>query len=131
MTLSAIPRSENTISATTAGLVAMTRQDNMPVPPLSSTVSPCRADSISAAVVPGAKLLASTVKGPALPFMLRPFPAVPRGVDTMLTCGEVRADANRVEREFCGVVEAGREGGFLGELDLATEFDRCSGIPYQ
>ena len=54
---------------------------------------------MSAAVVPGAKLLASTTNGPAaLPFMLSPFPFALRCEEVTFACGESRAEAKREER---------------------------------
>ena len=91
---------------------------------------------MSAAVVPGAKLLASTTKGPALPFMLRPLPFCLRWAGKTLACGESSAFASREEearpeRAFCcGFVEEGLEGGlnglFLDEFVLVREEERCS-----
>ena len=69
---SAIVRSEKTSSATAAGCSDVMRHDSRPLCPSLSVESLAMADSISAAVVPGAKLDASTGNGPALPFMLRP-----------------------------------------------------------
>ena len=72
MTLSAIVRSEKTSSATTEGRSVVRRHDNNPFWPSLSVDSFAIADSMSAAVVPGAKLEAMTEKGPALPFILKP-----------------------------------------------------------
>lgn len=60
---------------------------------------------MSAAVVPGAKFDARTVKGPALPFMLKPdalpgFAAlVLKGFVMLEAFGEERAEATRSVRE--------------------------------
>jgi hypothetical protein len=70
--LSAIARSVKTSSAATVGFVEVSRHERRPLRPSSSRESFARDASISAAVVPGAKLDAVIVHGPALPFMLKP-----------------------------------------------------------
>lgn len=88
MIFSAICISEKIISAVTVGCIATIRHDVSPFTPLSSTVSLRSADSMSSAVVPGAKLLASTTYGPALPLILKPGP-VARGCEgTIWACCE-------------------------------------------
>ena len=47
-------------------------QERRPLWPSESVESLATADSMSAAVVPGAKLVATTVKGPAAPFIDMP-----------------------------------------------------------
>jgi hypothetical protein len=128
---SAMFLSAKTNSATTEGFVRVSRHDKSPLTPFSSRISLCRADSISAAVVPGAKLLASTVKGPALPFMLRPLPFGLRDCEEMtLACGESSALASRDERAFGwdDAAEVGLEDELKellrGEPVLATDDDR-------
>lgn len=64
--------------------------------PSLSVESLATADSMSAAVVPGAKLEAVTGKGPALPFIVRPREKglfLEEGV--MLAWSELRAEAKR------------------------------------
>ena len=61
MMRSAMPRSENASSATTEGKVSVKRQLRSAFPPDSSVASDAMADSMSAAVVPGAKFEAVTV----------------------------------------------------------------------
>lgn len=73
--------------------------------PLLSKRSLCRADSISASVVPGAKLEACSVNGPALPFMLRPGPA------SVCTCCE--------EPFLVGLAKELRAGGFMLAFPLS------------
>jgi hypothetical protein len=123
MTRSAIVRSENTSSATTAGSSEVSQQESRPLRPSLSVESLEMADSMSAAVVPGAKLEATTWKGPALPFMLRPRDAE---WEVTFAWSEVRAVARRLERSREAVVEEGREGGF-GRWDemLVLEDERC------
>jgi len=68
--------SGKTISAMTVGLLVMMRQlviDGMPLPSALGMTEE-RADSMSAAVVPGAKFDAWTVKGPAVPRIEKPEP---------------------------------------------------------
>ena len=65
-------RSEKTSSAVTVGWVEVRLQVRRPLWPSSSRESRVRVASMSAAVVPGAKLVATTVQGPAFPLMLRP-----------------------------------------------------------
>ena len=69
ITSSAPPLSMKTISAITVGDDVMTRQECISPP------TGIIADSISADVVPGAKLLPTTVYGPASPRILIPMPA--------------------------------------------------------
>lgn len=66
ITLSALLLSANIISAMTVGVEVMILQ--LCISPTVGTI----ADSISAAVVPGAKLLPITTYGPARPRMLNP-----------------------------------------------------------
>jgi hypothetical protein len=99
-----------TSSAMTVGWVDVMEQESRPLLPSESIASWVSADSMSAEVVPGAKLEARTWKGPALPFMLRPLPGVRL---VMLTVSELRAVArrfwrSRVEKDD---VDEGREGG--------------------
>jgi hypothetical protein len=128
MICSATALSAKAISATTVGLVLVKRHDNIPLTPFSSNVSACIACSMSAAVVPGAKLLAITMEGPAFPFMLSPLPLIFRCEGIILASEESRAEAMRADRPFCRTfADEGREGVeelFLEEVVLAIEDDR-------
>lgn len=68
MTFSAPAFSEKMISAMTVGWALIKRQDKIS-PPIEDIEA-----SMSDAVVPGAKLLAMTVNGPAAPRMVNPPP---------------------------------------------------------
>lgn len=78
ITFSAPLFSAKAISANTVGEEVMTLQLKIS-PPIG-----VMADSMSAAVVPGAKLLPTTIYGPASPRILIPFPA-PRTFTWLLT----------------------------------------------
>jgi hypothetical protein len=90
---------------------------------------------MSAAVVPGAKLLAWTTKGPAVPRIVRPCPGSGRFcvVGKMLAwCVLLTADAILFVRAICAAADVGREGGFglpkglfLGSLTFVLEDERC------
>src|SRR5437016_802843 len=98
----------------TVGLLLMILHDAMPLAPLLSVATLCSADSMSAAVVPGAKLLARTTKGPAVPRMVRPCPGSGRFcvVDRTLTCSVLlMAEAILFVRAICEAADDGREGG--------------------
>lgn len=73
---------------------------------------------MSAAVVPGAKLLAATTKGPAVPLILRPAPGKGRDCAAIrLVCAEsFTAEAILFVRAVCEAAELGREGGLNGLL---------------
>ncbi len=125
MTLSAMVRSEYTISAVTAGSrdVELSWHEMSPLWPSESVLSLATADSISAAVVPGAKLVAMTVKGPAAPFM-----EMPRDLEMLawLEEGESTADRRREVRE-ASEVDEGREGGCGRVLMDVEEEERWRG----
>jgi hypothetical protein len=101
------------------------RQEVVSIEPLVSVTIVCRADSMSAAVVPGAKLLASTMKGPAAPLMLRPGPRGSGGVETLTCCLLLTAVANLFVLAIFAVAEFGLEGGLKEDgLTFVFEFDR-------
>jgi hypothetical protein len=71
---------------------------------------------MSAAVVPGAKLLAWTTKGPAVPRIVRPCPGSGRFCvvgKTLACCALLMADAILFVRAICEAAEVGREGGLV------------------
>lgn len=89
-------RSEKTNSATTVGCSAVIRHERRPFRPSLSVESFATADSMSAAVVPGAKFEAVTEKGPAFPLILRPrAKGFCLGDGVILAWSEFRAEANR------------------------------------
>lgn len=101
------------------------RQEDVSIGPLLSVVMVCRADSMSAAVVPGAKLLASTTKGPAAPLMLRPGPRGIGGVETLTCCLLLTAVASLFVIAMFAVAELGLEGGLKADgLTFVFEFVR-------
>jgi hypothetical protein len=125
ITASAMAFSAKTISATIVGVEDMMRQEVVSIEPLVSVTIVCRADSMSAAVVPGAKLLASTMKGPAAPLMLRPGPRGSGGVETLTCCLLLTAVANLFVLAIFAVAEFGLEGGLKEDgLTFVFEFDR-------
>jgi hypothetical protein len=70
---------------------------------------------MSAAVVPGAKLLAWTTKGPAVPRMVRPCPGsgrFPVAGRTLAWSLLLIADAILFVRVICAAADVGREGGW-------------------
>ena len=91
----------------------MMRQVTSPFAPVVSIAVFCSADSMSAAVVPGAKLLASTMNGPAVPRILRPPPETTFACTLLFT-----ADAILFVRAIWEAAEFGREGGLKGLLLL-------------
>ena len=125
ITASAMAFSANTISAMMVGLEDMMRHDVVSMWPLVSVTIVCSADSMSAAVVPGAKLLASTTNGPAAPLMLRPGPWGSGGVETLTCCLLLTAVASLFVFAIFAVAELGLEGGLKEEgLTFVLEFDR-------
>ena len=143
------------ISAVTAGRVAVTTHLWRLDLPLLSKRSFCKADSMSASVVPGAKLDNCTVKGPAVPLIERPalcspflrtdwlpldatnelfLDVVTLALPLSISCTirELRtvywSSRSRPFRKECeGVVEEGREGGLLEFfcVDTLVDEDLC------
>ena len=103
-----------------------------------------KADSMSAAVVPGAKLLAWMKKGPdEMPRMEMPL-ALFEGTIFVCASAASRAASMRLERAFRAAAEAGRGGALFGLIELvdAERYARSvlfqvwkvgsfEGIPYQ
>lgn len=140
--------SVKTISKVTLGCDFTELHETRQFVPLESNRSLCRADSISASVVPGAKLEACSVNGPALPFMLRPGPvstcdccekpflvdfavvlrdeelilAFPLSISLAIL--EARAEL-ACDPRFDGVVDDGRDGGLNGFFWPETPDDEC------
>lgn len=107
------------------GVVDVIRHVIVSMGPLVSVTIVWRADSMSAAVVPGAKLLASTAKGPAAPLMLRPGPRGIGGVEILACCLLLTAVASLFVLAMFAVAELGLEGGLNDEgLTLVLEIDR-------
>lgn len=102
MTVSADGFSAKIISAITVGLADMIRQL------IISPATPTIADSMSAAVVPGAKLLACTMNGPAVPLMDIPA-SPPRMFACPVSC--VIADEMRFSLACLAAADAGLVGG--------------------
>lgn len=117
--------STKTISAMMVGLADMILHEIASIGPFVSVTIVCRADSMSAAVVPGAKLLASTTNGPAAPLMLRPGPRGKAGVETLTCCLLLIAVAILFVLATFAIAELGLEGGLNEEgLTFVLEFDR-------
>lgn len=114
----------------------MIRHEAIPLAPVLSVATLCKADSMSAAVVPGAKLLACTTKGPAVPRIERPAPGSWERDCVMGSmfawCVLFMAEAILLVRAICAAAEEGREGGLglpkgllLCGLMFVLEVERC------
>lgn len=125
ITASAMGFSGKMISATMTGVVEVNLQERISIGVLVSVTTALRAASMSGTVVPGAKLLASSVKRPAAPLMLRPGPRGIGVVETLVCCLLLTAVASLFVLAMFAVAELGLEGGLKDEgLTLVLEFDR-------
>jgi hypothetical protein len=125
ITASAMGFSGKMISAIIMGVVEVNLQERISMGVLASVVMALSAASMSGTVVPGAKLLASRVKRPAAPLMLRPGPRGVGPVGTLACCLLLKAVASLFVLAMFAVAELGLDGGLKEEgLTFVLEFDR-------
>lgn len=130
ITASAMGFSGKVISAIIMGEVDVNLQERISMGVLVSVTMALSAASMSGTVVPGAKLLASRVKRPAAPLMLRPAPRGVGPVGILACCLLLTAVASLFVLAIFAVAELGLEGGLKEEalkelgLTFVLEFDR-------
>lgn len=125
ITASAMAFSGKMISAIMVGFVEVNLQEMISMGVFASVTIAWREASMSGTVVPGAKLLASSVKRAAAPLMLRPGPRGTGPVETLACCLLFTAVASLFVLATFAVAELGLEGGLKEEgLTLLLEFDR-------